>query len=326
MAIMWKKDIDFSVDTYSPNHIDAIINKGKEDEWRFTSFYGEPDTRNHYISWAALRRLKSKYVLPWLCASDFNEITRAYEKSGGRLRPSKHMEDFRDVLDECGFQDLGFSGNKFTWCNAHGEGHTVWERLDRAVGLVEWMDMFTASKVAHLECGTLDHKPLMIFLAGIPKKSNKRWRFKQMWMEDVGCKEVVENAWAHNSQGIAISRLEGKVDRCHRNLKWWSKVALGNVTRKLRENKNLLRLVAVEADRGRNIARVLRLKKDISTLLMKEEQMWKQRSRSLWLQEGDNNTRYFHSRASHRFKRNQIDSLEDANGELCNDEDGISSI
>ena len=27
-----KKDVDFSVDTYSPNHIDAIINKGKEDE------------------------------------------------------------------------------------------------------------------------------------------------------------------------------------------------------------------------------------------------------------------------------------------------------
>ena len=49
------------------------------------------------------RRLKSKYSLPWLCAGDFNEITRAHEKSGGRLRPSKQMEDFRDVLDECGF-------------------------------------------------------------------------------------------------------------------------------------------------------------------------------------------------------------------------------
>jgi len=42
------------------------------------------------------------------------------------LRPSKQMEDFRDVLDECGFQDLGFNGNKFTWCNGHGEGPTVW--------------------------------------------------------------------------------------------------------------------------------------------------------------------------------------------------------
>ena len=98
------------------------------------------------------------------------------------------------------------------------------------------------------------------------------------------------------------------------------------MTQKLREKKNLLGLAEAEAIRGGNIARVLRLKKDISTLLVKEEQMWKQRSRSLWLQEGDNNTRYFHSRASHRFKRNQIDSLEDANGELCNDEDGISSI
>ena len=63
VAIMWKKDVDFSVDTYSLNHIDAIINKGKDDEWRFIGFYGEPDTRNHHISWATLRRLKSKYSL-----------------------------------------------------------------------------------------------------------------------------------------------------------------------------------------------------------------------------------------------------------------------
>ena len=73
-------------------------------------------------------------------------------------------------------------------------------------------------------------------------------------------------------------------------------------------------------------ARVVRLKKEISKLLVREELMWKQRSRSLWLQEGDNNTRYFHSQASHWFKRNRIDNLEDANGELCSDEEGISSI
>ena len=180
VAIIWKRDVDFPVDTYSPNHIDAIINKGKEDEWWFTGFYGEPGTRNRYISWATLRRLKSKYSLSWLCADNFNEITRANEKFEGRLRLSKQMEDFRDVLDECGFQDLRFSSNKFTWCNGHGEGHTMWEKLDRAVGAVEWMDMFPASKVVHLESGSSYHKPLMIFLVGIPKKINKSWRFEQM--------------------------------------------------------------------------------------------------------------------------------------------------
>ncbi|XP_050260094.1 uncharacterized protein LOC126705233 [Quercus robur] len=56
-------------------------------------------------------------------------------------------------------------------------------------------------------------------------------------------------------------------------------------------------------------------KLEISKLLGKEEQMWKQRSRALWLQEGDNNTKFFHSRASHQFRRNCIDTLEDPSGE-----------
>ena len=46
IAIFWKKDMDFS--HILPNHIYGILNKGKEDEWRFTGFYGEPDTRNHH--------------------------------------------------------------------------------------------------------------------------------------------------------------------------------------------------------------------------------------------------------------------------------------
>ena len=46
MAIFWKERCNLSLDTYSYNHIDVIINKRKEDEWRFTRFYGELDTRN----------------------------------------------------------------------------------------------------------------------------------------------------------------------------------------------------------------------------------------------------------------------------------------
>lgn len=34
LAIFWTHDIDLSIETYSPKHIDTIINQGKEDEWR----------------------------------------------------------------------------------------------------------------------------------------------------------------------------------------------------------------------------------------------------------------------------------------------------
>lgn len=59
------------------------------------------------MSWSCLRRLKAKHSIPWLCVGDFNEIARSHEKLGGRLRLARQMQDFRDVLDECGFRDLG---------------------------------------------------------------------------------------------------------------------------------------------------------------------------------------------------------------------------
>ena len=34
---------------------------------------------------------------------------------------------------------------------------------------MEWLDKFPATKVIHLECGSSDHKPILICLDGIPK-------------------------------------------------------------------------------------------------------------------------------------------------------------
>ena len=33
VVLFWKKDCGISMDTFSPNHIDAIVNKGKDEEW-----------------------------------------------------------------------------------------------------------------------------------------------------------------------------------------------------------------------------------------------------------------------------------------------------
>ena len=49
----------------------------------------------------------------------------SHKKLGGRQRLARQMEEFRDVLDECGFRDLGFMGGKFTWCNGHLDGFTI---------------------------------------------------------------------------------------------------------------------------------------------------------------------------------------------------------
>nr|GEW22651.1 reverse transcriptase [Tanacetum cinerariifolium] len=64
------------------------------------------------------------------------------------------------------------------------------------------------------------------------------------------------------------------------------------------------------------------LKEEIKELLTRKEVMWKKRSRVQWLREGDKNTRYFHTHATSRNKRNRILKLKDEDGRWVDNEDG----
>ena len=70
---------------------------------------------------------------------------------------------------------------------------------------------------------------------------------------------------------------------------------------------------------------VISIRQEVNDLLIKEEKMWKQRSRDSWLKEGDRNTKYFHSRASHRRRRNSILSVRSDAGELVTNLDLIGT-
>jgi len=133
--------------------------------------------------------------------------------------------------------------------------------------------MFPATKIVHLESETSDHKPLLIHLEGIQKRMNKPWRFEQMWMEEEGCGQAVEDTWISEIPGCPMAWVEGKIQRCQKILKWWGHVNFGNVTCALKEKKELLRKAKDAAIQGGSLVQVQRLKKEISDLLVKEEKL-----------------------------------------------------
>lgn len=56
------------------------------------------------------------------------------------------------------------------------------------------------------------------------------------------------------------------------------------------------------------------LRKEINDLLDSEEIMWQQQAKVQWLKLGDRNTKYFHSKASERRRKNTILGLENEDG------------
>ena len=207
----------------SQNRIDVLINRGKEKVWRFTGFYGAPETQLHRESQDLLHDLNNRFSVLWLCGGDFNELLKSHEKLGGRLRPYGQLQKFREVLDECGLFDLGFVGNKFTWFKTFPGSGVVWQRLDRAVSSVAWYDMFPATKVSTLVCASSDHSPIMVLLEGITSKPQRPWRFEQMWLEKQGCHDTVKRAWKVVSSDLPMFRVIQNVVTCKTQLQVWSK-------------------------------------------------------------------------------------------------------
>ena len=142
LALLWMEEIELHVQTFTLNHIDALIMNDVNNPWRLTGFYGWPDEMMKHKSWQLLKHLHTRLSSPWLCCGDFNEILDSNEKQGRLPKSIAPMQQFRATLLQCRLVDLGFQGNIYTWNNGRDGVDFVQERLDRACATVEWRDMF----------------------------------------------------------------------------------------------------------------------------------------------------------------------------------------
>ncbi|KAF8408042.1 hypothetical protein HHK36_007182 [Tetracentron sinense] len=199
LCLLWRQDLDISLQSYSKNHIDVVLGTvGEREVWRLTGMYGHPEAAKKWETWELIRYLSRSYSMPWVCFGDFNEITCAEEKSGRVEKAAWKMRKFKEAILDCHLIGLGFEGNTFTWCNKRsGEGN-VRERLDRAMATSDWCFLFPFTTVKHLSCHTSDHSPLLLaFDKEAPKIARKKrsFRFEAMWIHSPECAEIIDSAW-----------------------------------------------------------------------------------------------------------------------------------
>ena len=250
LALLWKEDVKLHIQTYSPNHIEALILNGLDPSWRLTDFYGWPEEQKKRESSQLLKHLHTRFSVPWLCCGDFNEILQSLEKQGRLPKQQQPMMEFRAALLHCGLVDLGFQGNIFTWNKGHLGDAFVQERLDRACANSEWQSLFPHAEVFHIQSSYSNHNPIFIniFVPNqICRKKKVPRRFEEKWAYHEGCEAIIRATWEVESGASSpMYRLFEKIRRCRQALFGWSRNTVGNFKTRIQEKQTTLEELALQ--------------------------------------------------------------------------------
>jgi hypothetical protein len=307
VMLLWKKEVVIQQIFSAPKYIDVQVIEASDKIWRLTGMYGERKWEDKYKNWDKIRELNSNSSLPWALIGDFNEILFSHEKEGGSTRRQGYMQAFRDAMSDCGLEDLGFSGDVFTWKRGQ-----IRQRLDRAIANGQWMNMHPGAVLQHLGYIRSDHWPILLdtkYQAGVGRQKHGPRRFEAKWLREEGFRQVVEDAW--EASGASSTGVLERLARLHAAMHEWDSTVLKQPRKRLRKAQRELddalssQLTEESEKKAKELANL------IESLLEQEEVYWSQRSQANWIQHGDRNTLFFHNYASARRKKNFITKLKD---------------
>ncbi|XP_074299193.1 uncharacterized protein LOC141630243 [Silene latifolia] len=229
----------------------------------------------------------------------------------GGSRPQWQINNFQNALDDCGLRCIAWEGYNFSWDNGQvGEANRQ-IMLDRVVCTGGWTDLFPYARLIYLAREWSDHAPIKLVLnkREVFERRASEFKFEQIWVGEEGCGEAVARG-VERGRGSFVSILE----ECVKELKGWKEMNIQQIRRSIGGKlKQLTRLNEVDRT-AENVQKRKRLVAELAKLRSQEEQFWRQRSRALGLKDGDKNTKFFHTRAGERKRKNHIAKLIDDNG------------
>ena len=186
------------------------------------------------------------------------------------------MNQFRQVVDDCGFLDLGFYGPSFTWWNNRDGAARVLEQLDRGLGSAKWLHRFPLCQVHHMHVIFSDHKPLWIELNPVTMSRRPRkkvFHFEEIWTLDPSCEKTIRLAWVEKFNGSSMYQVVEKIKASRRSLQCWSKNHFGNIRSSINSKTRQLQCEEDADPAVQNVMLIKNLRNELTTLFTIEEKM-----------------------------------------------------
>lgn len=278
-------------------------------EWVLVPVYGAAQEAHKAEFLAELVRICEAETLPLLVGGDFNIIRRRKDKNNDRFN-AKWPFVFNAIIESLDLREIALSGRQFTWASRRQV--LTYEKLDRVLSSIGWEQKFPLVSIHALARSGSDHTPLIIDSEDQAHLGNRaQFSFELSWLNEEGFYDMIAAEWASVTSGhTPIELWQNKIRHLRRFLRGWAK----NLSSKYRKERDrLLKIIddldikveSVDLSMPKRAA--LRETNDfVSKLRHDEDSKWAQRAKVKYIQEGGNNTKFFHliANGKHRKKKN----------------------
>uniref|UniRef100_A0A2N9J896 Endonuclease/exonuclease/phosphatase domain-containing protein n=1 Tax=Fagus sylvatica TaxID=28930 RepID=A0A2N9J896_FAGSY len=286
ILLMWDKMVFDKIDSHLSTFSVSCTWKGVVDgfDWSCTGVYGPIVESSKGAFWVELDTIRQKWTVPWCIMGDFNVVRFPSERLGCNSF-SLSMLAFPDFIESSYLVDLPLEGGSYTW--SIGSDPPSMSHIDRVLVSPDWEEQFPNVLQKLLPHPISDHHPILVEASGMVRGKSS-FIFENMWLNHEGFVDQAQEWWnGYHFVGNPSFVLACKLKALKWDLKLWNRKEF----RDLNSNKN--RLIA-----------------ELLALDIKKEISWRQKSRVLWLKEGDINTKFFHKVANSHRRCKYMERLE----------------
>ncbi|XP_042980247.1 uncharacterized protein LOC122310438 [Carya illinoinensis] len=275
--------------------------------------YAKCSQAEHRDLWDHLKGL-SNTTEAWVVMGDFNIIRYDMERVGGRPRPPSAMEEFNECINGCSLMDLPLVGRQLSWCNGQQGLARSWAKLDRILINSNFGHMHGQVTTRLLSIKTLDHSPILLnFTMKDERYGLAPFRFQNMWTSHDGFLEMVHNSWNElMRRESGLLKLVGKLKGLKQKMRQWNREVFGQVDviiKELEEREEIYEEALPENYSEEIEQEYLITKVELEIWYKREDMRLAQQAKKIWLEKGDNNTKYFHAVLAHRRRNACVKSM-----------------
>ncbi|XP_060170581.1 uncharacterized protein LOC132601517 [Lycium barbarum] len=263
-----------------------------------SAVYAKCDRQEREELWEDMVDLANQQDLPWIIGGDFNVIVSDEKKQGGLPVSSNETLDFSTCIQSYGLIDVGFTRSKFTWWNGRTEEDCIFKRLDRIL---------------------VNHNAHHIV---------KSFKLLNFWTKHHTFVEVVKENWTADFCRNPFYVFHQMLKKLKRALVQWSRNTYGNIFQQIATIEDTIKVKELQFEN--NASRENRMllhqaQAELTRFLHLEEEYWKKKASMKWFNDGDRNTKFFHSYVKDRRNKLTLKRIQDPSGTWLENEVDIGS-